>query len=441
MNELQGIHRRLLRLTGAAIFALLATAASAGAQDGGPDFELDAARQPAPVGYPVQPGIWRLHGTDPDLPTEDLEPLRRMIGKASVVALGETFHTSGGFYEMKHRLFRFLVQEMGFRVFAMESGWTGADLTAEYVQTCAGTAENAISRHIVVWQSEELADLVRWMCQWNREHPNPADKVHYFGFDIQQPGDDGPALVAFLQRIGIPEDHSWIAGIRSCDGVTVSYPFGEIPQEAHDRCIQALKEAETHIQRNQRTLLREMPAQDLEIAKLQLVGLRAWQLQVFTIFDDFEVGFSYRDVGMAYAFRALRAMRFPKAKTVLWAANSHVARSPLPDTRRPIGSHLAAWLGRNYVTFALAAYDTYGYLNDDCRFLPVAGAAEEKMSTLGEDALLVDLAFPGTRRPFLPPGRYPMGVDVVDLPRNFNGLIYLKSSDEMDSTLWGPCPR
>lgn len=28
-------------------------------------------------GYPLEPGVWRLHGFSPALPTDDLEPLRR----------------------------------------------------------------------------------------------------------------------------------------------------------------------------------------------------------------------------------------------------------------------------------------------------------------------------------------------------------------------------
>lgn len=65
-----------------------------------------------PRGFPIQPGIYRLHGIDPDLPQNDLEPLRQILGKASIVGLGESVHTSGGYYEMKHRVFRFLAEKM-----------------------------------------------------------------------------------------------------------------------------------------------------------------------------------------------------------------------------------------------------------------------------------------------------------------------------------------
>ena len=56
-----------------------------------------AARRPASTA--LLPGVYKLAGSEPGLPTGDLEPLRKLIGKASVVGLGESIHTSGGYYQ------------------------------------------------------------------------------------------------------------------------------------------------------------------------------------------------------------------------------------------------------------------------------------------------------------------------------------------------------
>src|SRR6187399_1486940 len=94
-----------------ATFVLLATAPLAAA-------ELEASPLAASAGFPLQAGVWRLDGTDPELPTADLEPLRALVGRATMVGLGESVHTSGGYYETKHRLFRYMVEKLGFRVLA-----------------------------------------------------------------------------------------------------------------------------------------------------------------------------------------------------------------------------------------------------------------------------------------------------------------------------------
>lgn len=421
------------------IVVLLIAIPPAEAQTLGPDLAFDAARRP-PANRPVRPGIWRLEGIDPTLGTSDLEPLRQLIGNASVVGLGETFHTSGGFYVMKHRIFRFLVEKMGFRAFAMETGWTGAEMAARYVQTCEGTPAEAIRQHINVWQGAEYADLIQWMCEWNRGHPG--DEITFFGFDIQEPWRDGPGLITFLRRIGILESHSWVTGIQSCEGVIPpSHPFGEIPPERHELCIRTLNEIEAHFQNNEEDIQRRTSEQDLALATLRLVGLRAWENSVFLIAHDYAAGYSARDEGMAHTFFTLKAQKAPEARTVIWAANSHIARTPLPDGTRPMGSHLAEALGRDYVSIALTAYeaeiDFPGY---DCGAVTRRpGSVEEKLHGLREKALLVDLAFPGIRKPYLPRRPYYMGLDRVEPHRSYTGLIYLERSAKMHPFVWEPC--
>ena len=425
---------RWKRLVLLATLLPLLSAGGAGAQPF--DQAVDAAKPP---GYPVVPGIWKLHGQQPGLPTNDLEPLRRMIGKASVVALGESFHTSGGFYVTKDRVFRYLVEKMGFRVFAIESNWTRADDAARYVQTCEGTPEEALRGHIPVWPSTELADMLRWMCEWNRNHPKPADKVHYFGFDIQQAQIDGRELIDFLRRIGITPVHPWVGGIETCEGVTRRHPLGEVPQERHDRCIQTLAELEAYLQDNAAEIRERTSAEELEIAKIRVVGLRADENQLFLIFHDFGAGYSARDVAMANTFLKLRELRFPKAKTMIWAANSHISKSTLPNGATPMGMHLAAALKRDYVNFALGAYVTevdYGTCGPVDR---VPGSVDERLNALGPDTLLVDFAFPGTRRPYLPKGLLHIGSEEFDLKRHFNGMFWMRHSDKMTPTLWEPC--
>lgn len=115
--------------------------------------------------------------------------LGAMIGGASVVALGESVHTTRGYSEVKDRIFRYLVTELGFRVFAFESPRTAARRVGRYVDSCEGDAYSAITQGLFgVWANRSVLELVEWMCAWNRSHPN--DSVRFVGFDIQQPWDD-----------------------------------------------------------------------------------------------------------------------------------------------------------------------------------------------------------------------------------------------------------
>ena len=81
---------------------------------------------------------------------DDLQPLKRIIGEARLVGVGEATHGTREFFQFKHRMFEFLVQEMGFTAFAMETDFARAIKLNDYVLGGAGDA----------------FALVRWMGYW-----------------------------------------------------------------------------------------------------------------------------------------------------------------------------------------------------------------------------------------------------------------------------------
>jgi erythromycin esterase-like protein len=388
-------------------------------------------------------GSWPVTGDDPTLTTtSDLEPLRSLIGNATVAAFGESYHTSGGFYRMKHRIFRFLVGQMGFRAFAIESKWEGAGLAATYVQGGGGTAQQAISQHINVWQGTEYADLVRWIRDWNISHPNAADKVVLFGFDIQQASQDGQGLRTFLSRIGIPQTDARYTGLSQCEQVdSPGYPFGQIPPERHNACLQTLAAIEQHFTANRADLIGQTSQQDFDIAMLRVVGLRAWENQVFIIASNRPLGYSARDEGMAYAFHAMRRMKAPNARTMIWAANSHVARTSLVTGEVPMGSHLANGLGEDYRSFALTAFNTEidfpGFGCGPVQRQPdsLEDALAPVLATHGSPAVLVD-----TRRSsIIAPRVYATGIDQLRPHIEYDGIVHMAHSPKFQPLLWAPC--
>lgn len=381
--------------------------------------------------------IYELAGYDPTLATtDDLAPFALMVGDASVVGLGESWHTSGGFYLMKHRLFRFLVQEKGFRAFAIETNWEAVERTNSYVQTCAGRAEDAIRDEHPFWQSSEYADMVRWMCEWNRAHPDPADRLTVFGFDIQQPERDGPALAAFLAQFGIPASDPRVNGLRSCENAFgVSHPFGEIPLSVHAICMEALAGIESFLETNRAEIVERTSQEALDIATLRVIGLRANQEEILEIRDDFAKGFNYRDVAMAYAFHERRATVASGAKTVLWAADVHVAQNLLPLGQQPLGSHLKEALGDDYVSFAITAYETEvprapGVCGLTAR---TAGSTEERLAAYGYETLL---ARPGGAPDY---EVLPMGFFTFRPFVDFDGIVFLARSPSMHPLLYPGC--
>ena len=96
----------------------------------------------------------------------DLLPLREMIGDARVVALGEATHGTHEFFTVKHRLVRFLVTQLGFTDFALETSLTDAAEIDKYVRRGTGDAGRALDMGFAVWKH---APRRRFRCSsWGR---------------------------------------------------------------------------------------------------------------------------------------------------------------------------------------------------------------------------------------------------------------------------------
>lgn len=125
-----------------------------------------------------------LKGTNPSDSYEDLMFLKDELKGKTVVGVGEATHGTGSFFQFKDRLFRFLVEEMGFRAFAIEVQMSFCNGINEYVQTGEGNIEGLIEVNTSVFATKELLELVKWMREYNKTATD-SEKVRFYGFDIQ----------------------------------------------------------------------------------------------------------------------------------------------------------------------------------------------------------------------------------------------------------------
>jgi erythromycin esterase-like protein len=405
-----------------------------------------ALRAEGGPGSPLGPGLWRLAGADPTLPQDDLEPLRHILAGAQIVGLGESFHTTGGEYRMKDRVFRFLVERMGYRALGMETSWRRAERVESYVQTCQGPIGTALRGVSSVWQSTEVQDMVQWMCEWNAAHPG--DRVHFYGFDIQAQSDqDGADLIAFLGRLGIGGQDPRVAGIRACDGVETDYFLEDLPYppELYTQCQAALAGVAAYFDGERKAIEKRTSLEDLAWARVSLVGQQAWQEEAFYLFDDGVRSALARDRGMAEVAQAIRGLRFPHARTALWAHNGHIAKNGATAyLGTDMGTHLAADLGHKYQAIGLGAHETYldWAPARRCGLFPFPvgpGSLEGLFHDLGAGAgALADL---GAHPPLLAPGAaYTFGGSGAVIPGDhFDAVIYLEVSPAMHPLAWLPC--
>ncbi len=132
-----------------------------------------------------------VRGIEPGGGFADLLPLNRILRGARIVGLGEATHGTREFFLFKHRLLEFLVEEMGFTVFAIESDREACRPIDRHVRYGEGDAEEALAgQGYWTWDTEEVLAMVRWMREHNRAMPEER-RVGFFGLDARKPGGDG----------------------------------------------------------------------------------------------------------------------------------------------------------------------------------------------------------------------------------------------------------
>ncbi|MGH9913668.1 MAG: erythromycin esterase family protein [Pyrinomonadaceae bacterium] len=120
-----------------------------------------------------------------DAPFSNLEPLRRMIGNATLVSLGEGLHGGAEPLELRNLLFRFLVEKMEFTAIAIESGITEGFGVNQYVLGGPGDLKTVVAQGFGFGFDKlpQNATLVQWMREYNTDSKH-SRKIQFYGFDV-----------------------------------------------------------------------------------------------------------------------------------------------------------------------------------------------------------------------------------------------------------------
>ncbi|MEV3984834.1 erythromycin esterase family protein [Nonomuraea sp. NPDC049758] len=108
--------------------------------------------------------------------------LRTLPARPLLLGLGEARHFVEELGELRNEIFRHLVENEGYRSFAVESDCLKGLLVDDYVTTGAGTLDDVMDRGFSHGFGALPAnrELVRWMRAHNEEHD---EKLRFFGVD------------------------------------------------------------------------------------------------------------------------------------------------------------------------------------------------------------------------------------------------------------------
>jgi erythromycin esterase len=260
-------------------------------------------------------------GASPALSSDDLEPLRDLVGDARIVALGENTHGTRDFFQMKDRVLRFLVEEMGFGAFAIEATWPESNRLDAYVRTGAGDPQTLLSGlYFWTWNTTSVLDMIHWM----RAHNEAGGEVGFYGFDMQYPGMALNNVVKYVEAVD-PESVAAVTDHVRClasygngpDGRFPNSRYGDQPQAYRTACGASLAEAQIHLLEHRDVYEAASDPRAFAVA-LQ-------SIKVAIQYHESVEGTQSRDESMAENTVWLSDFLGSDSKLVLWAHNYHVS--------------------------------------------------------------------------------------------------------------------
>ena len=307
---------------------------------------------------------YRLRTLDPDDEDfSDLEPLREIVGDARVVAVGESTHRIHEFYQLRHRVTRFLVRELGFTGMVMESGFPEGLAVNDWVRGGPGDLDTLL--HDGITYRFGRCDEMRGQLEWLRSRDG---QVRFYGMDV--PGSSAtnePAIESCLPLLD-DVDPSYAKVIRE----TLLPLFDYLPAD-RSGCAWAAPALQAYMALD--------PARRYEITAR--VGALAERMQAMRVVygggDRVDAAIrcaatarhmdAFQEAMADAATRTYPAVNIRDAamaenvewileredRIVVGAANSHVQRQPLwappviNNKLTTLGQHLAAALGDDFV--------------------------------------------------------------------------------------------
>jgi erythromycin esterase len=342
--------------------------------------------------------------------TADPGPLKAMIGPARVVALGEPSHGAHESLELRNRLFRFLVEELGFTAIAIESGLPESRRVFDFVNGAPGVAGEVVRRNLT-WgfgAFPENEALIQWMRDHNASERRT--RIRFYGIDLSLggPGGSTPTPAALDEVLSYLARADPAAARRS--GALLrpfldrladpgGPPFSPVQHEEFTAAIEAVLAL---LDRNRAALVAATSHEDYDWAHQQAVVARHAD-RVFRVLPPDVPGgrippsawraVSARGAGMSENVRWVVEREGPAGRVLVFAHNAHVKNAPTEGgvwsvfDRPPtvMGQHLRESLGDELLIIGTSLAAGSGG-----RPAPRPGSLDAALARVGLPLFLID---------------------------------------------------
>ena len=267
----------------------------------------------------------------------------------TLVGLGEATHGTMDFFELKQRIFRFLVEQHQCRVLAYEYSFRKSLLVNDYIHHKVDCLDSLFHADLWIQDNETLRQFIHWMREYN-EGRDEQDQVSFIGIDNQVDAimidEVLEQIASYLPDLELDQD-MFSYNVRGKKEVKyeemneveykeIDYTFVQLKNQVEAlACAQTCPQAKSN-------------------AGIALQLIRSLQGSHRFLYLIYSEGTNIRDCQLADNVLRILKTAYGEGPVAVWAHNAHVANNPhyTPDGSPAMGWYLRDSLKQKYLSVA-----------------------------------------------------------------------------------------
>ncbi|KAI1391593.1 erythromycin esterase-domain-containing protein [Hypoxylon trugodes] len=269
------------------------------------------------------------------------------FGDCKVLLIGDATHGTSEFYKMRAEITKFMIEQHGFNIVAIEADWAETEAIDRYVRhrpasknqasirsSAPGAVEPPDCKHVFarfptwMWQNEEVNEFVEWLRNHNKnKDEHDSDSVGFYGLDLYSLGASMHAVIEYLDKM----DKSMAGVARERYGKLMEW--ADSPKEyGLETLVSSFQGYEAEVVDMLKSLLSKRHeysqtvwnGEEFHSSEQNARVVKDAEQYYKAIFYGRHESWNLRDKHMFDALVHILDHRGESSKAVLWAHNSHV---------------------------------------------------------------------------------------------------------------------
>lgn len=327
--------------------------------------------------------IYPLDGASPSLGQTDLAPLS-VLGGTKIIGLGEATHGTREFFQIKHRVFKYLVENCNVRILGFEMDLGESIYFDRYICEGEGDLDDLMINTMSywTWRTKEVKDLLAWMKSYN-DGKTDEEKIHILGFDNQYLKCQPDLIMDYVNNVKpdfvdkIQPTMNIFYNMNNSSYADVSDYYSNMSENEKNEISDSLNLVLDRFEAVKSELIANSSAFEYHLIKRLVVTMLQTHTRLYGWAND-DVSFYYRDLYMAENVLWQSDLLGDNVNIALWAHNGHVANDMNYTETGSMGFLLKNELGDQYqilgFSFSMGAFRAVTRMDND-----VLGAIEQQL--------------------------------------------------------------